>query len=391
MSPLTPSSLTRRDLLQRLALPALAVATAVTAVSCTDQASYVVERTTGRNCGRRRFVPVATDPGSVIRSSAGLRPHRATGYRLDAEKLEGKQLIHNYGHGGGGMTLSWGTANAAVGLMAGHAPAQAVAVIGGGVVGLSTALLLQRQGFAVTIYAAALTPHTTSNASAATFFPSHVVAKEHASDAFGATLEVALRTAYHALQRLVGDRYGVHWMDAYYLGDAMAATPVPDLETRVYRRVVGSATVDLSAHDHPFAAKKVSRGRDLVIEPPIYLRALMDDFRSAGGRTVVRRFETLRDVAQLPERTIFNCTGLGSRTLMNDLALTPARGQLCILPPQPDVDYTLYHGDFYYMVPRKDGIILGGTFELGADSTTPDPAVEKRLLEDHAKVFDAMR
>jgi len=384
----TPLSLTRREWLERLALPALAAATVA---GCGHRGAYVVERTAGRHRGRRRFVPVATDPGSVIRSSAGLRPYRAAGYRLDAENLHGKQLIHHYGHGGAGMTLSWGTANAAVGLLTGRAPGDAVAVIGGGVVGLSTALLLQRQGFSVTIYAAAFTPHTTSNASAATFYPSHVIAPEHANDAFGGALEVALRTSYHALQRLVGERYGVRWMDAYALSDGTAAASPPDLETRVHVRVVGGASVELAKRDHPFAARQVTARRDLVIEPPIYLRALMDDFRAAGGRTVVRRFATLEDVAQLAERTVFNCTGLGARTLVDDQALQPARGQLCVLPPQPDVDYTLYHGDFYYMVPRKDGIILGGTFELGADSTRPDAATEKRLLQAHAAVFDAMQ
>lgn len=383
----TPSVLSRRELIQCLALPAFAVA----AVGCTDRAPYVVERTTGSRRGRRRFVPVATDPGSVIRSIAGLRPYRATGYRVDAENLQGKQLIHHYGHGGGGMTLSWGTANAAIGLLSNHSTGEPVAVIGGGVVGLTTALLLQRQGISVTIYAAAFTPHTTSNASAATFYPSHVIAPEHASESFGSTLEVALRTAYHAMQRLVGDRYGVRWMDSYALQDGASSPPPRDLETRLHVKVVGDTSRELPAGDHPFGSRRVLAGRDLVIEPAIYLRALMDDFRAAGGRTVVRRFDTLRDVTQLPERNIFNCSGLGARVLVGDRALQPACGQLCVLAPQADVDYTLYHGAFYYMVPRKDGIVLGGTFDVGVESTVPDAVTEKRLLEAHAAVFDDMR
>ena len=31
-----------------------------------------------------------------------------------AEKLDSKLLVHNYGHGGGGMTLSWGTSDLAM-------------------------------------------------------------------------------------------------------------------------------------------------------------------------------------------------------------------------------------------------------------------------------------
>ena len=44
-----------------------------------------------------------------------------------------------------------------------------------------------------------------------------------------------------------------------------------------------------------------------------------------------------------------------------------------------------------YMVPRPDGIILGGTFELDKESTTPDPAQDKDILEAHKAVFDGMR
>ncbi len=385
-----PSSFSRRDVLQRFALPAVAT---VALAGCTDRAAYVVERTAGRKRGRRRFVPVAADPGSVIRASAGLRPWRPPGYRLEAENLQGKQLIHNYGHGGGGMTLSWGTANEAVGMLTGMPPGSAAAVVGGGVVGLATALLLQRQGFAVTIHSAAFTPHTTSNASAATFFPSHVIAPDKVTPAFEASLETTLRTSYHAFQRLAGDRYGVRWTEAYYLSDKVPAEPPPrpDLEARLYAKIAGDMSVEVPAGEHPFKARKVVRSREMVIEPPIYLRALMDEFRLAGGRTSVRRFDSPRDLLQLSERAIFNCTGLGARELVRDPHLTPARGRLCILPPQPDVDYNLYHGDFYYMVPRKDGIVLGGTFEVGEESRALDRVAEGKLLAAHAAVFDAMR
>src|SRR5436190_22709237 len=45
----------------------------------------------------------------VIRTTVGLRPHRDSGFVLRAEKLDEKLLVHNYGHGGSGMSLSWGT------------------------------------------------------------------------------------------------------------------------------------------------------------------------------------------------------------------------------------------------------------------------------------------
>ena len=106
----------------------------------------------------------------LIRAVAGLRPFRRQGFVVRAEALGDKRLVHNYGHGGGGITLSWGTSKLAaeLGLMGHSGP---VAVLGSGVVGLSTARLVQEAGFGVTIYAAALPPDTTSNIAGGQFHP----------------------------------------------------------------------------------------------------------------------------------------------------------------------------------------------------------------------------
>ena len=52
-------------------------------------------------------------PDDVIRQAAGLRPFRSSGFLVKSEPFGGKTLIHNYGHGGCGVTLSWGTADMA--------------------------------------------------------------------------------------------------------------------------------------------------------------------------------------------------------------------------------------------------------------------------------------
>lgn len=380
----------RRDALQLMGAHVALLAAAACTRNTATLHPYLVDRT-GMPGGRRRFVPVDVRPDRLVRSTVGLRPYRTTGFRVESERLDDKQLIHNYGHGGGGMTLSWGTANLAVRLMRESPPNAPVAVIGAGVAGLTTAILLQRLGHDVTLYAAAAWPHTTSNASAATFYPSHVVAADRVTPAFAAQMEAALSRSYHAVQRLTGARYGVKWLDSFALSNGGGAGGPPDLETQLQDKVVGQAGRLLEPHEHPFAATRVFQGRDLVMEPMTYLRALLEDVRLAGGKLVIRRFETLRDVAQLPEATVFNCTGLGARTLVGDREVRPARGQLCVLPPQPEVDYTLYHGPFYYMVPREDGIILGGTFDLDDASTTADTATDTKLLGAHQPVFEAMK
>ena len=106
----------------------------------------------------------------IIRTSVGLGPYRPSGWRVEVERNGEKIVIHNYGHGGNGVRMSWGTAHLAMeeAHKTGHTR---FAVVGCGAVGLATARLLQRQGFEVTIYAKDLPPHTTSNRAIANFGP----------------------------------------------------------------------------------------------------------------------------------------------------------------------------------------------------------------------------
>src|SRR5271156_6708266 len=117
-----------------------------------------------------RLARVRVAPERVIRTIVGLRPFRPSGFVVRGEKLDDKTVIHNYGHGGAGITLSWGTAQLAV-EEAAKVEARECAVIGCGVVGLSTARLLQQRGYSVTIYAKAMPPDTTSNVAGGLWSP----------------------------------------------------------------------------------------------------------------------------------------------------------------------------------------------------------------------------
>ena len=116
------------------------------------------------------LAPVQVTDDRALRSIVGLRPFRPSGFRVGAERLGDKLVVHNYGHGGAGVTLSWGTSEAAARLAL-AAPARDIAVLGCGAVGLASARLLQLAGARVTIYAADLPPATTSNIAAALWLP----------------------------------------------------------------------------------------------------------------------------------------------------------------------------------------------------------------------------
>jgi D-amino-acid oxidase len=51
------------------------------------------------------------DKPTVLAERVGLRPFRRSGVRLERDQLrDGRTVVHNYGHGGAGFTLSWGCA-----------------------------------------------------------------------------------------------------------------------------------------------------------------------------------------------------------------------------------------------------------------------------------------
>ena len=93
----------------------------------------------------------------------------------------------------------------------------------------------------------------------------------------------------------------------------------------------------------------------------------------AGGRIQVRDFATPADIAALARAARLQLHRPRRRaTCSATPASSPARGQLAILLPQPEVRYA-FTGEAGYMFPRADGIVLGGTFERDEWETTPEP------------------
>lgn len=324
---------------------------------------------------------VQADPSRVIRHVVGLRPYRPSGFVVRAETLGATKLIHNYGHGGGGITLSWGSSKLATQLgLPGHSGP--VAVIGAGIMGLTTARLVQEAGFPVTLYTAALPPHTTSNIAGGQWGPYSVYRDSAVTPEFRAQFAAALDYSWRRFQIMVGDDYGVRWLTTYSEGEA----PGPTAALYPYH----PAARTLAASEHPFPIERLFRYDTMYVETGRFLRQLQQDIEVSGGKIVVRSFDTPAEIAALPEKLVFNCTGLGAGKLFGDTELTPIRGQLAILLPQPEVNYALT-ANAGYMFPRADGLILGGTFDHGNWSTDPDPATAVRIIEAHRDLFSRFR
>jgi glycine/D-amino acid oxidase-like deaminating enzyme len=119
-----------------------------------------------------------------------------------------------------------------------------------------------------------------------------------------------------------------------------------------------------------------------------------------GGRIVNRKFDTPRDLMSLSEPVIVNCTGLGSRMLFEDQEVIPLKGQLTHFVPQPEINYqtasdvrntALRGGIGIHMMPRSDGLALGGTSERDVWTLEPNDEARKEIVNQHIQLFTSMR
>jgi glycine/D-amino acid oxidase-like deaminating enzyme len=123
-----------------------------------------------------------------------------------------------------------------------------------------------------------------------------------------------------------------------------------------------------------------------------YSRMLMSDFLANGGKIEVVEFHSPGELATLRQKTLINATGYGARALFNDSSITPVRGQLARLIPQPEVNYGLYYNGVSF-VPRRDGLVFQSVGEddyygFNDATTEPDPAEAKFAVTTIAHLFD---
>jgi glycine/D-amino acid oxidase-like deaminating enzyme len=351
---------------------------------------------------RQTFAPLLTDPGRLSRITVCTRPFRAQGPRIETETVGDKRVVHNYGHGGSGWSLSWGSAAAARDLaLAGGQ--RDVAVIGCGALGLTAALQMLRAGAAVTIYAAERTPYTRSARATGVWSPDSRIAAESAvSSDFPARWEAMARRSWvdhHAFVGLDGDP--VRFIDQYNLSakrggnGAVGPTPTPG---RVGFVRYGDRLADLVPHsrelamgEHPFPVASARVVPQMTFNVAEYARQLTEAFLMEGGRIVQRVFNHPSELSALAEPVVVNCTGYGARALFGDESVVPVRGQIAWLTPQPELTYAVNFRAIS-MVPRHDGIVIqaNGASQMvgyGVEDETPDRAESEQALAALATLY----
>jgi hypothetical protein len=347
--------------------------------------------------------PLRVSIDRIARITVCTRPFRAQGPRTDVERIGAKTVVHNYGHGGSGWSLSWGAASIATASAMGTGERD-IAIIGCGAIGLTTAIALQRAGARVTIYAKDLPPNVASSGATGLYTPdSRIAMEQHASAEFKATWVRMARQTYEMFQTFLGVAgTPVEYIDQYVVSDEPGPEQRNEPEGKPkFAQLQRELTPDLmplpveyEPGSHPFGQRYVRRNSRLMFNLSSYQRILLQDFGALGGRIEIAEFKTPADLARVTEKTLVNCTGYGARALLGDDSIVPVRGQLTRLISQPDANYGLRYRNIAFL-PRRDGLLLQAVGEndyygYNNESALPDRAEAEQAVTTIASLFPAM-
>jgi len=243
---------------------------------------------------------------------------------------------------------------------------EAVTVVGGGVSGLTTAVVLAESGHTVRIICRERAQRTVSCVAAALWHPfaagPREAARRWATRSLGIYMELAADDSSgvvlrEGLEVLEPDRAAPWWLDLV----PPCATPTPP-------------------HLH---FENAAEARLPVVEMPRHVRYLEQRFLAAGGTFEDRAVTSFTELlAETP--VVVNCTGLDAATLVPDPAVEPVRGQL-VRTSQPGITRWFWEhapdGTLTYIIPRSDDVILGGTFERGETDLEPSEETASAILE----------
>ncbi|HEY6975295.1 MAG TPA: FAD-dependent oxidoreductase [Chitinophagaceae bacterium] len=256
---------------------------------------------------------------------------------------------------------------------------KSIAIIGAGISGMSTACLLIGKGYGITIYAKAFTPNITSNRAAAFWFPYHIR----------------------------NDRRGIRWCQtSYEYYEKLAAQKEAGISMHQLIKVLRKGVNEEEPIWVDFMPKGsyrimhvnelkpgIAKGYDIIvplIETQIFLPYLQNQLRHNEVRFIEKEIANFDEISN-DHDLVINCSALGARKLCNDDKVIPVRGQVGLLSPRNQLPIYLDNEKPLYIVPRKDAIIVGGTYEERIEAETTEPSTIERILNNAYKVFPELK
>lgn len=254
-----------------------------------------------------------------------------------------------------------------------------IAIVGAGISGMSSAFLLKDKGYKITIFAKAFSPQITSNKAAAFWFPYHIR----------------------------NDKRGIEWCQqsyAFYL--EMSGHPETGITIQKLVKVLRKGVKEeetIWVDFMPPASMRIMEPHELsediarayevqvpLIETQIFLPFLQSNLEASGIKFIEKAIESLDELTNTFD-VVINCSALGSRNLCNDDTIIPVRGQVGLLAPLDNMFIYLDNEKPLYIVPRKDAVIIGGTYEEGIEIDETEPATIIRLLNNAYDAFPLLK
>jgi len=323
---------------------------------------------------------------NIIGTNVGIRPYRKSGVRLEAEWLQDKLIIHNYGYGGAGLTLSFGGAKEVLNILDNNnVSSGSIAVLGAGVVGLATAYDLLEKGYDVHIYAEDWVPNLTSNVAAGIWTPL----------SFPSAISEEKKKFHHQLLKFSESRF------LKSTGDSPEFVGVKLIYYYSFKTKNSHETIktkqkeEVIVHFDNGVIKNGKRAYEIGIDGQLFIDDLYSKVKNKGAILHQHHFENLDDLLKLKEPIIINCMSIGSLKLFNDQDFLPVRGQIIYFKQQDSIDYLLAQNIdkiqdgtnifFFFIYPWSDRMILGGVYEIGKDEAIITPDIIDKIIENAKK------
>ncbi|MEJ8651417.1 FAD-dependent oxidoreductase [Streptomyces sp. MS1.AVA.3] len=263
-------------------------------------------------------------------------------------------------------------------------------VVGGGVIGLTSAIALAEDGHRVRVVSRDAAGDTTSAVAGGLCWPYRIRPYDRA-------VQWSVRS-FHVLAALArrpeetGARMVTGTMaEATAGGRAARQEPGDGADDELaawYDAVPGLRRA--GAEELPAGSAAGWRARTPLVDMPAHLRYLEQRLTAAGG-TVERREVTSLAEAGRAADVVVNCSGLGARELVPDPDVHPVQGQVVIVENPGIEEWYVSAGagaaETTYVLPQPYGVVLGGTARENAWSREPDPAVAEAIVARAARRF----
>ncbi len=361
------------------------------------------------NLETRRLYPPKLKKENIGEKICCFRPMRKSGPAMYVENKYNKLIAHNYGHGGGGWSLAPGSAQYIVDKLKSEmkfrhfSKNEPIAVLGSGIIGLFTVLVLLQNGYRnITIFAEKF-DKLPSNHAGGLWAPFHI---GNISEIKDLIIEIGVRSYNFFAKIAKGEnRYFsgcAKFMPAYF------KEKNPNLEIFVNSILKPSKKV-LVNFGHGNKKIMYEYSDIMIINTPLTLDRLNKEIRNHGVKYVKRKINSFDEVEQ---KIIVNCTGYGAKDLCNDNDMVSIQGHLIVLKKQnpKHLNYLLtvpietgtINGfkvkRLYYIIPRQDpGLpktqigVIGGTLVEGAGEAHPNTKEFKKIIDRACKFYGLRR